>query len=212
MTNADRFPALESILTERRSVKQYDPEHTVDDATLRTLFHLTSLSPSSFNLQHWRFVVVREAEHKQALREAAFHQPQVESASAAIVVCGKLGAWQDAERIYADAPPDVRKRMVPMIHGLYGENPTLQRDEAIRSGALAAMTLMTTARAMGLATGPMIGFDPVRVSELVRLPDDHVPVMLVVLGKQTGTMRPRMARHPLSETVKLETFDGEGLA
>lgn len=199
------------VLASRRSVKKYDPNHAISDAELKQLFDMVALSPSSFNLQHWRFVVVREPKHKAAVRKAAFGQEQVEACSAAIVVAGKLGAHADAEHIFAEAPEAVRNSMVPMINQFYEGKPTFQRDEAIRSGALAAMTLMMAACDLGYATGPMIGFDPQQVSEVVGLDHGYVPVMLIVLGKQVGELRPRAYRHPTSEFVKLESMSGSGL-
>ena len=73
------------------------------------------------------------------------------------------------------------------------------------------MTLMYAAKALGLSTGPMIGFDPAGVAEVVELPENLVPAMLIVLGKETGTMRPRSFRLPTSEIVKLERYPGSGL-
>ena len=87
----------------------------------------------------------------------------------------------------------------------------MQRDETVRSASLAAMTLMYTARDMGYATGPMIGFDPQAVSDLIGLDRNHIPVMLIVIGKQIGEIRPRSARLPVSEVVRLETMSGPGL-
>lgn len=200
------------VLAGRRSVKKYDPSHSIGDEELKTLFEKVSLSPSSFNLQHWRFVVVRDKELKSRLRKAAYDQEQVETASAVVVVAAKLNAHEDAEQIYADAPDSVKQSMIPMIKGFYANKPQLQRDEAIRSASLAAMTLMYAAFDMGYATGPMIGFDPDAVAKLVALDNGHIPVMLIVLGKQVGDMRPRAMRHPLSTTVKLEAMDARGLS
>ena len=73
------------------------------------------------------------------------------------------------------------------------------------------MTLMLAASDMGYATCPMIGFDPAKVSEIVGLDEEHIPVMMVVLGKEKGTMRPRAHRFPLGRFVKLESMDGKGL-
>jgi nitroreductase len=203
---------LKEVIESRRSVKKYDTDYKIDDATFKTLFDRVRLSPSSSNLQHWKFVVVRDAEHQKTLREAAFNQAQVEEASAAIVVCGNLKAYKDAERIYAETPKEVREYMVPMIHKSYEGKDQFQRDEAIRSGALAAMTLMLAAKDMGLATGPMIGFDPEAVSKIIHLDADHIPVMMVVIGRQVGDMRPRAYRRPLEEIVKFETLDGAGFS
>lgn len=200
------------VVTGRRSVKNYDPNHAVTDDELKALFAKVVLSPSSFNLQHWRFVVVRDGKQKAALRKVAFNQEQVATASAVIVVLGKLTAHEDAARILGDAPQKVRDNMVPMIHGFYAEKVAAQRDEAIRSASLAAMTLMYAAYDMGYATGPMIGFDPQGVAEVIGLDQHHVPVMLVVLGKQIGDLRPRSSRLPLSHVVKLETFTGPSLS
>src|SRR3972149_1266398 len=92
------------IVATRRSIKHYDPKHAISDAELKTLFDQVILSPSSFNLQHWRFVVVRDKAVKAKLRKAAYDQEQVENASATIVVVAKLTAHKDAPRIYADTP------------------------------------------------------------------------------------------------------------
>ena len=62
---------LTNVIAERRSVKQYDPDHRITDEELKTLFAQVVLSPSSFNLQHWRFVVVRDAEAKEAAKSFA---------------------------------------------------------------------------------------------------------------------------------------------
>lgn len=211
---ADGVQAVQfaEIVFNRRSIKKYDPNHVITNAELKRLFEKVILSPSSFNLQHWRFVVVRDKAVKSRLRKAAYDQEQIESASATIVVAAKLTAHEDAPRVYAGAPESVRKSMLPMIEGFYSDNPQLQRDEAIRSGSLAAMTLMYAALDMGYATGPMIGFDPKAVCELIGLHGEYIPVMLVVIGKQMGQVRPRDNRLPLTEVVRLESLDGSGLA
>ncbi|MGD2111546.1 MAG: nitroreductase family protein [Phycisphaerae bacterium] len=203
---------LNEIIANRRSVKSYDPNHAITDDELKALFERVILSPSSFNLQHWRFVVVRDSARKKQLREISYNQEQVENASAVIVVAGKLDAHRDVAEIYKDAPEPVRQAMIPMIDGFYAEKRQMQRDEAIRSCSLAAMTLMLAAYDMGYATGPMIGFDPVAVGEFVGLDEKHVPVMMIVIGKKTGDMRSRAFRYPPSNVVKLESLDGEGLA
>lgn len=202
---------LEEAIRQRRSTRHLDPAATIDDAELTRLFELVRLTPSSYNLQHWRFVVVRERENKAALREAAYGQAQVEDAAAVVVVCGKLDAYGDAERAWADAAAPVRDALVPQIEPFYAPRPEMQRDEAIRSGSMAAMTLMLAAQAAGWATGPMIGFDAARVAELVGLDETFVPVMLVVLGRPAGEAHPRPTRWPVSEIVRQERWDGQGL-
>ena len=202
---------LEQAIRGRRSIKTYDSAAEVDDETLRRLFELVSLTPSSFNLQHWRYVVVRGKERRERLRAAAFGQPHVGAAPAVVVICSKLDAHEDAARANGHAPPEVLDSLVPMIEGIYGTDPQKRRDEAIRSGSLAAMTLMLVAHSMGLATCPMIGFDPVRVGEVIGLEEGFLPMLLVTLGRRgEGDLLPT-SRFGLDETVMLETFGGPGL-
>lgn len=199
------------ITRERRSIKAYEEGVEITDAELAKLFETVSLSPSSFNLQHWTFVAVRDPEIKKQMRAAAWGQPQVESSSVAILVTGKLGAHEDAPRIFEEVPEEVRTGTIDMINNFYAGNDQAQRDEAIRSASLASMTLMYAAQDAGYSTGPMIGFDPTKMAEILHLPQDYLPVMLIVLGKGKGTSYPRAYRRPLDEIVKLDTFDGSGL-
>ncbi|MHC4409782.1 MAG: nitroreductase family protein, partial [Planctomycetota bacterium] len=142
---------LADAIRERRSTKSYS-DQPVDDATLRRLFELVSKSPSSFNLQHTRFVLVRDAGRRAELMAASWGQPHVGAAPVDVIVCAKLSAHADAAPSQAHAPDDVAAKVVALIEQIYANNPQLQRDEAIRSASLASMTLMLAAQAEGLRT------------------------------------------------------------
>lgn len=202
---------FEALSAHRHSVRRYQPGLTITDEDLRAIFQLVQLTPSSFNLQHWRFVVVRDPARRRELRGLAFGQQQVEDCAAAVLVCGRLDAHEDAARLYADAPAELRDKFVPMIGGVYRNAPALQREEAIRSGALAAMSLMYAARHHGWDSGPMIGFDAGKVAALLDLDAQTLPVMLVTLGKALGGPPPRLYRRPLAEIVHLERATGPAL-
>jgi|GEM_PF-5608171 len=57
----DTFTAIET----RRAVKHYDPEHKMADAEINKLMSLVLLAPTAFNIQNWRFVLVRDPELTQ---------------------------------------------------------------------------------------------------------------------------------------------------
>ena len=199
------------LVHERRSVSDYDPDAPISDSALRAIFEDVRLSPSASNLQHWRFVVVRDPDRKTELQAAAYNQAKVGTCSAAIVACGKLDALDDAPRIYQSVPSEAREGMISRVHAFYDGKEQLLRDEAIRSATLAAMTLMFSAKSHGFDTGPMIGFDPQAVRDLIHLPDNLIPVMLITLGRQSGESRPRADRLPIDEIVRCTTFDGQRL-
>lgn len=197
-----------SAITERRSVKKYDTSFTMPEEDVEKLLDLALLSPTSFNIQNWRFVVVRDPEQKKKLREAAWNQAQVEDAQLAIVICGDIRAWaKSPERYWRNAPEEAQNVLVPMIGNFYENGgPQVQRDEVMRSGAIAAQTLMLAAKAMGYDSNPMIGFDPQQVADLIKLPEDHEIAMMLVIGKAAEPARPRGGQLDKSEVVFRDSF------
>lgn len=199
------------LIAERRSVKSYDPEFTISDSELKSLFEEVTWTPSSFNLQHWFFIAVRDRDLKLKIKQAAWDQQHVEDCSVIILICGKLDAHKDADRVFQNAPQAIQEKMPPMINKFYQGNDALLRDEAIRSASLAAMTLMLAAKNRGYGTCPLIGFDPVAATKLLGLNDNTIPVMFLTIGKQKSPPRPRDYRRPVEEVVRWNSQEGPGL-
>lgn len=199
----DTFEAIET----RRSVKHFDPAHAMPEADMQRLLEAAILSPTSFNMQNWRFVWVRDADKRQAIRAAAWNQAQVTDASALLVLCADLNAHaREPQRYWQEAPQPVREMIVPMIGKFYTEQPQLQRDEAMRSIGIASQTIMLAARAMGYDSNPMIGFDPKVVAEVIGLPDDHVIGLMLAIGKAVKPAMPRGGQLPLTEVLVVDSF------
>jgi len=169
------------------------------------------LSPTSFNMQNWRFLTVTDAETRQAIEAAAWNQKQISECSLLVVLCGDLNAWlKDPGRYWRDAPDQVRAVMVPLIEECYAERPQLQRDEAMRSVGIAAQTLMLAAKAMGYDSCPMIGFDADEVARIINLPENHVVGMLLPIGKAVKPANPRAGQLPYEEVVFRDRFPDAG--
>lgn len=84
---------VSQAILERRSVKAYDPQHQMTEAELNQLMSLAMLSPTAFNIQNWRFVVVTDPALRKEIRAVSWDQAQVEEASALIVLTADLQAW-----------------------------------------------------------------------------------------------------------------------
>jgi len=182
---------IEAIQT-RRAVKQYDANHRMSEAEVNELFTLAMLSPTAYNIQHWRFVNISEPELRQQIRAAAWDQAQVTDASVFIVLCADLKAWEkQPERYWVNADQAVQDFIVPAIDQYYRGKDQVQRDEAMRSCGIAAQTLMLTAKAMGYESCPMDGFDFAEVGRLIDLPNDHVIALCLAIGKGTQAANPR---------------------
>ena len=101
----DTFEAIRS----RRAVKHYDPEHQMPAADERKLMEHALLAPTSYNIQNWRFVLVKDPEQRSLIRKAAWDQAQITEASLLIVLTADMGSWNDrTERYWTNAPRSAR--------------------------------------------------------------------------------------------------------
>lgn len=199
----DTFDAI----YQRRAVKHYDPEHELTDDEIQQLMEAAVQSPTSFNIQNWRFVLVRDKELRQQIRAAAVDQAQVTDASLLIIMTADLKAWEkEPARYWRDAPAEVAELLVNWMGPFYEGKDELQRDEAMRSSGLAGQTIMLAAKAMGYDSCPMIGFDPVQVAELINLPDDHVIGFMIAVGRATKPAWPKPGQLALDEVVVYDRF------
>ena len=191
-----------TALSERRAVKHFDPEHSLPAETRKKILDAVFLAPSAFNLQNYRLVEVDDPELRRKIRAAAWYQAQVTDASILFVVCADLHAWQkNPARYWSHAPKPVQEFMVPAITQYYQDKPAVQRDEAMRSAGLLAMSLMLTVKSLGYDSCPMDGFDFDAVGKLINLPADHVVCLMVAVGKKLKDAWPRGPRLDQKETV-----------
>lgn len=196
----------EAIKT-RRAVKEFDNKYVMPEREEKELLSLAMLSPTAFNIQNWRFVVVKDKDLREQIKEAAWGQPQVTDSSLFIIICADLKSWEKVPgRYWANASKEVQEFMLPAIDGYYLGNEEVQRDEAFRSCGIAAQTLMLAAKEMGYDSCPMDGFDFEKVAQLISLPDDHVISMFVAIGKGTKQAWPRGGQLGMDEVVIQDKF------
>lgn len=191
----------------RRAIKAFDPAHRMSEAEKERLLSLAMLSPTAFNIQNWRFVLLQEPELRQQVRAASWGQAQVTDASLLVVLVADLKAWEKApERYWKNTPPAVQDYIVPAIAQYYSGREQVQRDEAMRSCGIAAMSLMLAAQEMGYDSCPMDGFDFDAVGKLIHLPPDHAITLFVAIGKGVAEAYPRGGQLAMSEVVVTDRF------
>jgi nitroreductase len=194
----DTKQAIES----RRAVKHYDADHEMTPEEVNEILSLAVLSPTAFNIQNWRFIVVSDPGLRKQIREVSWDQAQVTDASLFIVLCADLKSWEkEPGRYWNSAPKEVQEFILPAIDDYYRDREQVQRDEAMRSCGIAAQTLMLAAKSMGYDSCPMDGFDFDKVAALINLPDDHVISMFVAIGKGTKEAWPRAGQLSLNDVV-----------
>lgn len=198
---------VSQAIEQRRSIKAFDPQHKMTEQEISKLMSLAMLSPTAFNIQNWRFVLVTDPVLRHQIRAVSWNQAQIQEASLLIVLTADLKAWaKQPERYWQNAPKAVADILVPAIGHYYENNEQVQRDEAMRSCGMAAMTIMLAAKEMGYDTCPMDGFDFDAVAKLLNLPADHTPTMFVVVGKALKEAKPRGGQLTMSEVVINDKF------
>jgi nitroreductase len=200
----DTFDAI----YQRRAIKHFDPEHQLTNEEETKILEAAIQTPTSFNIQHWRFVIIRDPALRQRIRtEFGNDQAQMTDASLLIVMTADTMAWaKDPDRYWQNAPQEVCELLVNWMSPFHEGREWLQRDEAQRSIGLAMQTIMLSAKAMGYDSCPMIGFDIDKVAELINLPDDHVMGPMVAIGKKTQDSWPKPGQLPLSQLVFENSF------
>ena len=187
----------------RRSIKQFDPEHKLTAEEEKKLFEAVIQAPTSFNIQHWRFIVLRDPELRNKIRsEYGNDQSQMTDASLLVIFTADMNAWKkEPQRYWQNAPQEVAELLVGWMGPFHEGREWLQRDEAQRSIGMAMQTMMLAAQDMGYQSCPMIGFDIEKVAELINLPEDHVMGPMVAIGKGTKDPWPKPGQLPLEEIV-----------
>lgn len=183
---------LDALLDARRSIRDFDETHVMPDEDLHAIVDAARKTPTSFNIQNWRFVTVRDRGIKEKIRRAAWDQKQVSVNSALFVLCADLKAWdKDTERYWEANGSDTAVHMANMTRNFYKGRDDVQRDEAMRSVGMAATAIMLKAADLGYASSPMIGFDPEAVGTAINLPQDHAVGMMIAVGKAAGVPFPK---------------------
>ena len=198
---------VSTAINSRRAIKFFDASHRMSEAEINQLISLALLSPTSFNIQNWRFLLVKDPDLRRQLRTVAWDQEQVTDASLLIVLTADLKSWAKGPvRYWKNAPQAVQNFILPAIEQFYKGHEQVQRDEAMRSCGIAAMALMLAAQEMGYASCPMVGFNYEKVGRIINLPTDHVIAMFVAIGKGTKDACPRDGRLTMNEAVIIDRF------
>jgi nitroreductase len=190
------------ILDKRRSINFFDPDKELPDELLGKMIDLAAKSPSSFNLQPWNLIVLRNKEEKAKLRALAWDQPKVTEAPVVLIILADKNGWQEGhptveknwqEMIKAGSmQPEQRDWFLGAAKSLYDWGPNANLAFAAKNTGFFAMSLMFAATSLGLESHPMDGFDHEGVRKAFNIPDNFwIPLLLAV-----GYKKPGLELHP----------------
>ena len=207
-----------NVLSQRHAAEQFDPTASITRSEIEILVQEASQAPSTFNLQHWRFVAITDPQIRAQLSTTTIqpNRQRVLDASVIFVILGDLEAHRSLSEILEQSvragtlTRGTADLWIETANQLYGTEPHLARphlarEEAIRSVSLAAMVLMLAASNHGFASCP-IGFAPDRLQEVLRTSDRYAPLMMIAVGRDASINRKRRPRLPVSQILSFDEF------
>src|ERR1700735_245998 len=202
---------LSRAITERRASPSFDGS-PISDADLKGFLQAGLQAPSGYNLQPWRFVVVRSPEQKKKLRAASFNQAKVEEASVMIVACGDADGWRSGDldemlRLgrLGGMPENYAEQAKAIIPNYFADHPNM----AVwlnRQVMLAFTHMLLMAEVLGYDTAPMEGFEEDKVHEVLKLPLSYSVVALLGIGHLKGPDKFYGERFSVARTVFSEEY------
>lgn len=198
--------SLSEAVEQRRATPSFDGS-PIPDADLKRILEAGLSAPNGYNLQPWRFVVVRTPEQRRRLRQASFNQAKVEEASVVIVACGDQDGWRngDVEEMLRLAreggiPESFAVALEERVPLALSELPNKEA-WVTRQVMIATTFMMLMAESLGYDTAPMEGFEEDRVRDVLRLPLSYHVVALLAIGHRKGKDKFHGGRFPMRRTV-----------
>jgi nitroreductase len=202
---------LSQAIAQRRATPSFDGS-PIPGEDLKKILDAGLQAPSGYNMQPWRFIVVRSEEQKRRLRAASFNQAKVEEASAVIVACGDADGWRsgDLEEMLrlgreGGMPENYAEQAKVNIPNYLSNHPNFAM-WLNRHVMIAFTTMMLMAEVLGYDTAPMEGFEQEKVREVLKLPLSYHVVALLAIGHLKGNDKFQGGRFSLARTVFGEEF------
>ena len=188
---------FKELVKQRYAAKKFDgsllPQDKVDD-----LLEIIRYSASSFGLQPYKVILVKDSETKQKLLPASFNQEQITTCSHILVFCADTQVKEHIDKYdemmkASGAPDDSREGYIGVMRGFEQNlNDTDKLKWATNQTFLAVDNAINGATSLGFASCPMEGFSSEEYSKILNLPDNLKPACLVTIGVAADEPRPKL--------------------
>ncbi len=175
------------ILHFRNACKLFN-DSKVSKEDLIYILEAGRMSPSSFGVEPWKFLVIQNEQSKQKLQEASYNQTQVGTASAIVVILARKDMKLEqsyAEKMLRRSGDDLYESFLKDFYTGYTANMDAESlgNWSDKQCQLAAMNMMNAAAVLGIDSCPIGGFVPNLVNDLLEIDQNKYQIsMLLPLG------------------------------
>lgn len=203
-----------NALNWRYATQVFDQNKKISEKDLNEILEALRLAPSSFGLQPWKFIVVENPELRNKIRAVAFNQPKVIEASHLIALCSKIDVTEEYIKQYIKNTAETRNISVDSLKGfedMMMEFRKLHNNESIKEWCkkqtyISLGILLQTAALKGIDAGPMEGFNPEKVDEILNLKKEgFTTAVLCAIGYRSSedkTASYKKVRHQKEKIIE----------
>lgn len=193
---------FKELVQQRFASREYE-DRKIDDTLIDEILGMIRLSPSALNMQPWKIKVVADEDLKERLYDKSFYQSQITNCSHVLVFCANRDLPGQIEKIIkgmkvAGVPEEQINRYKTATQLVLSGSEESVLCEAQKNVYIAATQAIYAAKSLGIDSCIVQGFEPAAYSEILELPSNLVPTLLVTLGYATDSPRPKV-RFPKEE-------------
>jgi len=197
----------------RYATKKFDTEKVLSEDKIDILKEAFNLTATSYGLQPLKMLVVRNENLQEKLKEASWHQQQLNTASHVLIICiedkiDKHFIEQYFKRVkhLRETPDEI---LNPFKNSLVNSFEAKAKEEigvwAINQAYLTLGTLLTVCATEGIDACPMEGFEPDKYDDLLNLTEYNLKSVLALpvgyRAKDDMFSEFKKVRRPLQEII-----------
>jgi nitroreductase len=193
---------FKELVQQRFASREYE-DRKIDDALIDEILEMVRLSPSALNMQPWKIKVVADDDLKEQLYDKSFYQSQITKCSHVLVFCANRDLQGQIEKIIngmkaAGVPEEQINRYKTATQLVLSGSEESVLCEAQKNVYIAVTQAIYAAKSLGIDSCIVQGFEPAAYSEILELPSNLVPTLLITLGYAADSPRPKV-RFPKEE-------------
>lgn len=193
----------------RYATKKFDTAKKVEEVNLETISETIRLTPTSFGLQPYAFYIINNnainAPTLEAIKDASWNQEQVGTCSNLIVFCSRTDLAQVKTEYFdmlSAGDPDAKAKLAEYETMVTNFITTATPDWAKKQCYIALGFALAACAELSIDSCPMEGFDPTKVAEILKLPANLEPTLLMPIGYRDANENP----HPKARFPKEKLF------
>ena len=193
----------------RHACKIFDENKKISKEVLTNIVEVGRLSPSSFGMEPWKFLVVQSQDLKEKLRPSCWDQVQITSCSDLIVFITKNSLVEPGSPYVGEQfkRKNLPQEMFDAYMGIYGSflgakaegKPDFYKNWAAKQAYIAAGNMMTYAATESIDSCPIEGFDQKEVEKTLGIDGEDESIALLIAFGSRVNEQPKKVRLAIND-------------